>query len=326
VVTFNEDVRQETTPKAGWLPMYGLAAFAYIGAIISFSVIFNSESHKSTTETLIGPADITGKDGYTCQMISKVTTSYELQSSTGDDPAQAFQLVNVIESKSQYEADYATADPCSQPLVYFPGETIDLFPGRYIQYTAAAFYGPDMAYIVTTGLESGIMYMNYTIGRFDAAPLPGYMLTSSIAIDAKGYAMTLGNYGDGTYGVYRVEVNITTNKYVNLINVTDVIAPLILNDNLYNIYLAEHDTFTALDVYSSPASNTTLFTTRDGEFIRYAAVYNSGSSVKIYYVNNTDGANVWEDGVFIDYGYVQDCAGIAVDGEDNLYYLQMGEG
>jgi hypothetical protein len=90
-------------------------------------------------------------------MISKVTTSYEIASPTGYDPAQAFQLVNVIESKSQYEADYSAADPCNQPLVYFPGETMDLFPGRYIRYGGAAFYGVDMVNLIITGLESGIM-------------------------------------------------------------------------------------------------------------------------------------------------------------------------
>jgi hypothetical protein len=167
--------------------------------------------------------------------------------------------------------------------------------------------------------------LNYTAGSFEVTPLPSYMLTTSLAADAAGYAMTLGDFGNDTYGVYRMDTSLA-DHYVNLFNVTADAAPFLLNDNLYNIYLADNTTLTALDVYSDnddgSASNTTLFTTRDGEYIRYAAVYNSGSSIKVYYVNNTDGATMWENGVFSNYGYWQDCVGVAVHGEDNL---QMGK-
>jgi hypothetical protein len=76
LIHVDADVRQETTPKAGWLPISVLAAFAYIRAIVAFAVIFVSESHKSTTETLIMTTDNTSQDGYACTMISKVTASY----------------------------------------------------------------------------------------------------------------------------------------------------------------------------------------------------------------------------------------------------------
>jgi hypothetical protein len=131
--------------------------------------------------------------------------------------------------------------------------------------------------------------------------------------------------------VYRLETHPPIySDEVELYGVKLPNQPIILNDNLYNIYLAEPNPITALDVYSDnsdgTASNTTLFATRDGEFITYAAVYNNGSSIKVYYINNTDGANVWEGGVFTELGQQSDCVGIAVDGLDNYYYLFSYDG
>jgi hypothetical protein len=310
--------------------MYALAGFAYIAAIVSFSVIFVTESHKSTIDTVIVATDNTGQNGYTCQMISKVTATYEVAASDTQEPVQAYQLVNLIESKAQYEADYAIADPCAQPMQYFPGTSKPLFQGQAVHYGASVMYGSDLAYIFTEeDTQQGIMLMNYTAGKFGGSAPNLTMLTHSIAVDVDGSPIVLSGTGSNTYGVFRIYTHLKDSS--ELYSIALEYPPIILNDNLYNIYLAEHDTFTALDVYSDnsdgSASNTTLFTTRDGEYITYAAVYNSGSSVKVYYVNNTDGANVWEGGVFRGLMHVSGCVGVAVDAQDNAYYIlfQGGE-
>jgi len=102
--------------------------------------------------------------------------------------------------------------------------------------------------------------------------------------------------------------------------------PIVLNDNLYNIYLVENNnTFSALDVYTGGnATNSTLFTLPAGESIRYAAVYNSGSAMKVYFFNNSDYLIIWADGIFTAFAHVPDAIGVAVDGRDNFYYADSG--
>jgi hypothetical protein len=303
-----------------------LAVATYIGAIVAFATIFVTESHKSTTETLIMTTDNTGQDGYTCTMISKVTASYEIVS---DGPygsaSQAFQLINVIESKAQYQADYAIADPCSQPLVFFPGTPSMPYATQDVTWGGAALYMEDTAVLAIKLSVPTILTMNYTSGQLQTYGIRAKLLIGSIAVDTDANPIFLASDAPSVYRIYRFSVHLDSFTGEELLYTTTLPnQPIILNDNLYNIYLAEHDTFTALDVYSNSngsASNTTLFTTRDGEYITYAAVYNSGSSIKVYYVNNTDGVNVWEGGVFTGLSGQGSCVGITVDGFDNLYYL-----
>jgi hypothetical protein len=262
-------------------------------------------------------------------MISKVNAEYEVSSTGGQDPSQAFQLVNVIESKTQYEEAYAISDPCSKHLEYFPGTIKDNFLGVNVQFGAGVFYGEGAVYYVATNnVGPKLMYLNVTFGISYPYLFDFPVLVDSLAVDVDGSPLLISTAGARNYEIYRFTPDRVSYDYTYSMVYTVTLSnqPIILNDNLYNSYLAEHDTFTALDVYSSPASNTTLFTTRDGEFIRYAAVYNSGSSVKVYYVNNTDGANVWEGGVFTELGGHGKCAGIAVDGSDSLYFLIDVEG
>jgi hypothetical protein len=309
--------------------MTAFATFAYMGAIIAFTVIFVTESHKSTTETLIMTTDITGQDGYTCRMISKVTDSYEIVSEAGYGSAsQAFQLINVIESRRQYETDYAIADPCSKPLAYFPGTRDNLYMAMDVTYGAAALYADDTAFVAVSGASPIILRMNYTSGSSESYWLSADMLMNSLAVDADLQPIFLATESAGVYGVYRLVINSDdSTEEVQIYSTAQPFEPIILNDNLYNIYLAENTTFAALDVYSDSTTgtasiNTTLFTTRAGEYITHAAVYNSGSGiVKVYYINNTQDATMWENGVFTSLGQHLGCTGIAVDGSDHHYYL-----
>lgn len=77
-----------------------------------------------------------------------------------------------------------------------------------------------------------------------------------------------------------------------------------------------------MNVYTGGnATNTTLFTLPAEEYIEYAAVYHSGSGIKVFYINNSDCLCAWEDGFFTFLGYVEDASGLAVDGNGNYYYL-----
>jgi hypothetical protein len=300
-------------------------AFAYIGAIVAFATIFVTESHKSTTETLIMTTDGTGHDGYTCQMISKVTASYEIVSPDSYRGASlAFQLINVIESKAQYEADYAIADPCSMPLEFFPGNRNTPYESFDATYGGATLYMKDTALVALTLVGPAILIMNYSSGAFVNYGINADMSINSIAVDADLHPIFLAAESASVYRVYRLVVNQDgSTDEVLIYSTTQTFEPIILNDNLYNIYLAENTTFTALDVYSdsTAAMNTTLFSTRAGEYITHAAVYNSGSTLKVYYINNTHDATVWENGVLTNLGRHTDCVGITVDEYDTLYFL-----
>jgi hypothetical protein len=306
------------------------ATFAYIGAVIAFVVIFLTESHKSTTETLIMTTDNSGQDGYTCTMISKVSAAYSIVSDDGfGSVSQAFQLINVIESRLEYQVDYAIADPCSKPLEFFAGNREILYKASDVTYGGVSLYMEQLAFIAMSNVGATVLKINYTSGHFATFAITADMSIYSIAVDVDSNAMFIATESSGAYGVYRLDTfldQIATE--VLLYNVSLPYEPIILNDNLYNIYLAENTTFTALDVYSdsttgtAAATNTTLFSTRAGEYITHAAVYNSGDGiVKVYYINNTQDATVWENGIFTELGQHTGCVGITVDGSDNHYYL-----
>jgi hypothetical protein len=323
------DVRQETTPKAGWLPMFTLTGVVYAAAIVAFVLLFANEASKSYIETIIVSYDNTGTDGYTCQMISKVTASYEVL--TESEPTLAFSLVNVIESRIQYEQYYATADPCNHPLLFYPGETVDrIDDDGDVQLSAAVLCGSDMViYTASAADTQELHYYNYTTGINQPYTLPFSALPGSVAVDADGSAILLGSDSAGAYDVYRVteDRDLYSLPAEKLYTFPSPTAPIVLNDNLYNIYLVENNTLSALDVYTGGnATNTTLFTLPAGEFIRYAAVYNSGTEIKVYFLNNSDYLVIWEDGTFTAFAHVPDSIGVAVDGNDNFYYADSATG
>jgi hypothetical protein len=303
--------------------MYALAAVAYVAAIIAFVCLFITESKKTITDTVITPYDNTGQDGYTCQMISKVTASFQISSESGKDPSQEYDLVNIIESKSQFEQDIAAADPCSLPLTYFPTE--DVSSGSFdATYGAMTMRGENMAYVFNTHTEEIVSY-NYSVGTQSSLPVDFSPIMTSLAVDRDGYAIFLHPGDKETKVVYRKDV-IENHEAEAIYSFELATTPLVLNDNLYNIYLVQNNTFTALDVYSDyTATNTTLFTLTDAQYILHAAVYNSGSSIKVYYLNQINVLYAWENGVttFLD-AYPQTVLGLAVDGADNLYTLTSG--
>jgi hypothetical protein len=300
--------------------MYAFATLSYIGAIIAFVCLFVTESRKSITDTIITPYDNTGQDGYTCQMISKVTASFQISSESGEDPSQEYNLVNIIESKSQFEQDIATADPCQLPLTIFPTE--DITSGSMdVKYGAMTMRGEMMAYAFDVFAEKIISY-NYSVGTQKSAYVDYTPIMTSLAVDRDGYAIFLHEGNQYTKVVYRKDI-IENHEAEEIYQFEQSSTPLILNDNLNNIYLGQNTTFTALDVYSGyTATNTTLFTVPAGQEIVHAAVYNSGTAIKVYYVNQIGELYMWQNGAptYQD-SFADPVLAIAVDGSDNLYAL-----
>lgn len=327
------DVRQEITPKAGWVPMYALAILAYVGCTIAFALIFVAESQKSTTETIVSSYDRSGSDGYSCQMISKVTASYQLASSDGEFTILAYDLVNVAESKSQFEEDINSADPCSQPLVYFPGSSSTLaFNG--VTFYAAAMYKSEFAFANSFGNVDGILVLSISEGTKTTFYPSSGNKDFSIAAATNGALVYTSYMGSDMYTMYTAVLTNGVFSEIELMQLNDV-PQLLLNDNVYNVYLLSNFTFYMVNMNDAlPATLTTLFSIpNNGEQVLNAAVYNSGNSIKVYYTLYVVGpgppgashCKYWDQAADATFSFPcnPNTVGIAVDGLDRVYTVAL---
>lgn len=311
--------------------MFVFTALIYATAIASFTALYLIEAAKSTTETVIVPYDNTGNDGYTCQMLSRVSAMYEIPSG---DPALAYNLVNVIESKSQCTENLDSVNPCNESLTYFPGNTIAL-PTEGTEYGAAALYAANMLYIFEMTVDTPyITNYDYTTGVMgDVLYLVDFFaITSSLAVDRDGWPIYITKSDLSSEKiVYRA---ITELSDVDIIGYHTGWAfdATILNDNLYNVYLIENNTFLALDVYTVPAVSAVLFSTPVGENILYAAVYHDGFSPTVYYTTtskfNQFAIIMYKDGTnttLNSYAFSNPSKGISVSGNNQLYVVQLDD-
>jgi hypothetical protein len=306
------------------MPMYSFALVAYIAALVSFVLLYIDASHRTYTDTVILSYDNTGRDGYTCQMISKVNQVYTEEADLSTLPSFEYYLVNVMEIASQYEHAVTKLDPCIAPQQYFPGTFTDPFADALVDIGGITLYGNDMAYatMVAASATPTIAYYNYTSGSFVSYFCNPSIVLGSLAVDRDGYPIYLSFDRFGVYNVWR---SVPTpdevgGEFDELIYTTTQSSHVtILNDNRYNIYLVLNTSVFSLDVYDN-AGMTKLFAVGGDDTIKHAAVYSSGTSVKVYYINSTDYCISWENGVFTTEQRVQHALAIAVDGLDHLYF------
>lgn len=309
--------------------MYALASVAYVVSIVSFVLIYMDASQRSYTDTIIESYDKTGQDGYTCQMISVANKVYTEKANMSTSPSFEYYLVNVMEIASQYEHDVTQVDPCSSPQQYFPGTFANPFPTELVDFGGVTLYGADMAYMTATWSTPTINYYNFTAGTFTSYHCKTTILVGSLAVDRNGYAIYIAYISwlnSEEFGIFRAmpDANgVNGDADEMLFNITTTTLPVaLLNDNLYNIYLVMNTSVIAVDVYGS-AGMTVLFHLGAGDTIQYAAVYNSGHSLKVYYINGTDYCISWENGVFTTEQKVNQARAIAVDGLDHLYFTVL---
>lgn len=267
---FLSDVRQETTPKAAWFPMYILAIITYIVAIVIFVSLFVEESKIYATETTIQSHDLTGSNGYTCQMISKVTNSYDESLPLHTDMAQVYNLINIMQSKSQCVANLKTADPCAYQQSFFPGTSREVQPDQ--RYTVAvAIFDDEVAFYLT---KNGIMRVyDYKSGQVFPGDCDVPILDT---IGANQFAQTISMGVDNKLNTYFSSGFDGINSSISQFNFTSLSCAIfysfvgnldlsVFNDNFYNVFvLANHTTVYILDVYSLPATTTLLFQDDDG--------------------------------------------------------------
>lgn len=321
------EIRAETAPKAGWCPTYLFTFLVYFSGILAFSLLYKYEAKKSTVETIIISYDSTGTDGYTCQMLSRVSASYQVPSAV--DPSLAYYLVNVVESESQCQNDLQVADPCSLPLTYYPGVTSPLFNDLNV-YGAVAMFSEDLLYIfdITSTHSEPIDKYDYTTGTFSSLE---FNLAAGIFVDQSSMAMDC--YGNAVFvmNVYSVkQIGSTGDGPVVELDFVWTDELLILNDNLYNMYLIAGQEFLTLDMYTQPGATTVLFDVGVNDTIVYAAVYHDGVSPLVYYTTESSKSTgflyTFKDGVSTASSRLNlilntHLHGMVVDGANNLYCL-----
>lgn len=319
----NIDIRAETAPKAGWGLMFAFAGLIYLSAVISFAFLYSYEASKSIVETLILSYDSTGNDGYTCQMISRVTANYQVDSTSL--PVLAYDVVNVMQSKSQCQASLAAANPCDKPLLPFPG-TAESVRATGDVYGAAALYGDRWAFALKSseGLQLVVFY-DYTTGAYGDSDFGvSNLQTNSLAVDSYACPIYVATDGGPTARIYR---NVLHNLTLDAINFdTGVPEAMVYNDNLYNVYYTTNNSMYALDVYSIPAVSTLLFSLAEGDLFLHVAVYNDGTTPTAYYYSTLTAIahNIYkyQDGVISTVSYnIDGVNALVVDGYNRLYFI-----
>lgn len=307
--------------------MLAFTVLVYVTAVASFTALYLNEASKSTTETVIVPYDKTGNDGYTCQMISRVSATYQIRS---PDPALAYNLVNVIELQAQCTADLQNANPCNTSMTYFPGTTTALPVGT--DYGAAVLYADNLLFIFDTTLDPYLRNYDYTTGLINdnIYQVDYFAIPTSLAVDRDGWPVYVAKSDFSSDKiVYRAFIDDSTVDLISF-NTGWQYDITILNDNLYNVYMIQNNTFLSLDVYTVPAVSTVMFSTAADERILYAAVYHDGAVPTVYYTTTRtydefaiimyrDGVNTTLNSAAFSYPL----KGIAVSGSNQLYFLQL---
>eukprot|EP01032_Pedospumella_encystans_P008534 gene8534-10119_t len=263
--------------------MLGFATVAYLAVLVAFILLVLDTSSNYTNEVKIMSRDVTGTDGYTCEMISKVTNTYTTNSV--DDPSTSYYLINIIESKEQCLSNLAVADPCSSPQSYIAGDTS---PADYegSLYIALGLYVNDTAYKFDSFGTFGIYtYANGT-SRFSENL---FDITSNfIGIDVLGNAYYLRRFGAGCAAVTCV-VMATPSFSTKVVAEYNTSYSGIINDNLYNLYLYDNTTLYEVDYLGNADSQKLLMQLEQfegGLNIVSAAVNSSDNLHSVYFVSH----------------------------------------
>jgi len=235
-------------------------------------------------------------------MISRV--SLTTVATVTSEPSNSSSLVNVMESKSQCEANLKAAHPCSYQPTYIAGNSDKIHYDPTVFVNLALFgncalfldqSGDLNSYDYTTGTKSNVGYSGYSSS------------SSSMAVDAQGITYIIDNTAecgpsqssciialntsdDGEAGIGHVFTNFS-----NQLNG-------IINDNAYNLYVFDNQTVYSLSSTGSiaPIFNIQDFTDADVEPrpnfyppVPYTINTTSIYSVAVYYEQETQSTMVY---------------------------------
>eukprot|EP01032_Pedospumella_encystans_P010517 gene10517-12284_t len=280
------EIRAETEPRGDWNAMFGLTACLYFAVFAAFIAVYLYEGSRTHSQSKISDVDYKGEEGYTCQMLSKVTASYQYANDSNFISAiLAYNLVNVKETQEHNGVNLAAAQPCNQPMTYFGGDAVPLFD-KGETMGALAMFNDRVIYWINANRKEVYAYEYqgghfYKIGGFDDLDL----VTSTMAVTRLGQPLNVVRNGNQTRSIYRF-----SGDYQPLYDTGLNYDPILVNDNHYNLYLLEQDRFVFLNITAAPITETVLFQLTSGEILKSASVYHDGVNPYVYFTT-TQGGN-----------------------------------
>lgn len=199
--------------------------------------------------------NLTGSDDYTCQMISRV--SQTTVGTSAREPSNSSSLVNVMESKSQCEANLKTAQPCSSQPTYIAGNSQKIIYTTTADFVNVALFEN---YALLLDVDGELFSYDYTTGIRHTVGYSGYdSTTSSMAVDAEGvvYIITDCAAGQGSC-ITVLDAPFGVENDEDLINSELVSFPTrlcgITNDNEFNLYVFDNRTVYSMNNTSGSIS------------------------------------------------------------------------
>ena len=253
-----------------------LAIVAYATAACVFVALIVTQSQKFTSETVIETTDVTGVDGWTCQMISKVNALYSVDGHV--EPKLNYALVNVMESYSQCQANVQATMPCNATVfVYGTSAEFDITPGANYEVFELVTFGGALFYFLSE-LSSPfprVPYVsNISSGEMNQAVFYGFNGGSGLGVDDRGLIYTTSG---GT--IFQSEGTLWT----PLAGSPGAAASdmVLYQDNLNQLYYTTSCNVFALDAVSGSAVITLVYNASvvcsGTDEIASLAVYNPGS-------------------------------------------------
>lgn len=305
--------------------MFGLTACLYFVVFAGFIAVYFYEASKSYSESKISDIDYNGEEGYTCQMLSKVTASYRyVNQSSFISTLLAYNLVNVKQTQEMSLSNFATAKPCDQPMSYFGGSGVSIFE-RGEELGALTMFSDHVIYTINANRKEVYAYeylggYHYIVGVFHGLDL----VTNTLAVAKQGQPLCVVREANHNRTIY-----IYTGINIPLYDTGLSYDPILVNDNYYNVYFIAADRFVFLNITATPITETTLFQLTNGEVIKSASVYHDGINPHVYFTISQSSTNTtfytYVEGVISRtpvvtkyYAYVLD---VMVDGHNNVYYL-----
>ena len=280
-------MREEITPKGSDNAMFILALISYSIGLAVFITLCVTQAQQFITETEIKPADVSGSEGWSYQMISKVSAPYSVGAAA--EPIQTYQLVNVMESSSAAESDLVASNPCASTQ-YVTGTSTTYNFGSSNIPLYSLIYKPDGTLI----LEQSLIGQPYTYPHYAYNSAAGTITQSeadgpgpSQAVGPDGTLYSTGPSSSGSSELY--EYN---NSAWNPVTDSPTGSLVLYQDNLFNLYYTDIGGSFAIpiNVYSltitnSVATSTLLFSITSTGILSSMVIYNPGpgtSSIQVY--------------------------------------------
>jgi hypothetical protein len=248
-------IRLKTEPRASSKTMYSFAGVAYLLTLGVFVALIVTQSQIRTKESTIVKHDMSGQNGWSCNMLSVVSEQTVYDSS---EPTLDYSLVKISELGSTCASDLATASPCDRPLVIRSSPVDTNFPSTP-EGPLVSWKGEILYYVETRfNINEGMIESDGTIVVTAVGPTgQGYGLDGTDVVDFDGdIVCTLSFTGTG----------------------------VLLNDNLYNMYLLATNENILYSVDLASGQLTVLLNSAiSGTFSR-AAVYRRSGVVELYYL------------------------------------------